>query len=59
MIGQEKLGLTAPQMGPSESIVPQKSVARSTARPAAQTTAKPASDLNAKLERWKKRTNIQ
>jgi len=59
MLGQEKLGLTAPQMGPSESIVPQKSVARSTARPAAQTTAKPASDLNAKLERWKKRTNIQ
>lgn len=59
MIGQEKLGVTAPQMGPSESIVPQKSVARPTARPAAKTTARPASDLNAKLERWKKRTNIQ
>jgi len=42
MLGQEKLGLTAPQMGPSESIVPQKSVARPTARPAAKSAAKPA-----------------
>lgn len=40
----------APQMGPSESIVPQKSVTRPTARPAAKSTARPAQNIDDELD---------
>jgi len=59
MIGQEKLGLTAPQMGPSESIVPQKSVARPTARPAAKSSANTRkSALQENIEWYRKNKGI-
>ena len=59
MLGQEKLGLTAPQMGPSESIVPQKSVARPTARPAAKSSANTRkSALQENIEWYRKNKGI-
>ena len=59
MLGQEKLGLTAPQMGPSESIVPQKSVTRPTARPAAKSAAKSLQQqLDEELQDFYKRNKL-